>query len=263
MGPRVNIASRVARCLIGAVLAVTVVSGCSEATPETQEPDDTATETTGNGSATDPRDESSDGLSLEVVETAVTVTADSTGPMASYVVMLSNPSADIALYTDLEIRLLDGDGEPVTDLTADRDVVNRYAHLIMPGRTQAITELTYVATDTVESVDVSIDGTEWVSAQDDRFMPLSADDVTATADGNGATLTFTVDSPYTKELTQVQTYAIFKDASGKLLGGSSATDVDPSTYVPGVNEVEIDISAGVPPEWDPESTEIYIDPFVE
>ncbi|MFD0558245.1 hypothetical protein FB566_3544 [Stackebrandtia endophytica] len=261
--PHVNSIGRFIRCLVGTALAIAVVGGCSTGDPGV-DPTDTGTseEPAGNGSGTDPGDESSDGAVLELVESAVTVTEDSTGPMASYAVVVSNPSVDIALYTKLEIQLLDGGGDPVVDLDADREVVNRDAHLIMPGQTQVISNLTYIESDAVETIDVVLHGTKWAAADDRRFLPLTVDGVSAQADGDGAVVTFTVDSPYGEKLPTVSTYAIFRDSSGTLLGGSAPIDADPLSYVPGANDAVIEVSTGVPPEWDPGSTEVFVDPFV-
>lgn len=238
----------------GVILAV-AISGCSNGDPVPAESPSEKQRT--------ESDEPGDGAQVEITESAFTVTEDSSGdPMVSYAIILSNPGTDIALYTKLEIQLLDADGEAIVDLDADRESVNRDAFLIMPGQTQAVSALTYVESGDVESIDVALSGTEWADPEDDRFMPLTADDVSAEADGNRAVVTFAVDSPYDNELTAVSTYAIFRDSSGELLGGSAAIDADPLSYVPGINDGEIEVSGGVPPEWDPDSTEVYVDPFV-
>src|SRR5690606_5550308 len=112
----------------------------------------------------------SDGARIELVESAVTVTNDADlGPMASYAVIVSNPSTDVALITELDVRLLDGAGVPVLNLDADRDVIHSVVNLIMPGQTQAISNLAYIEHDDVDSIEVDIGNSKWAPPQEGRF----------------------------------------------------------------------------------------------
>lgn len=244
------------RLIAGCAAVLLAVTGCTGQTP----PDGGET----GGGESEASEKSSDGAKIEVADTAVTNIDDSgAGPMATYAIILENPSADVATVTRLEIRLLDESGDPVKDLVADREVVTTYANLIMPGERQAVTNTVYTGGGKVDSVEVKADGTGWFPGDDERFTAVTASDVSAEPEGDGdAVIDFKVTSAYDEKLSPVAIYAVFRDSDGELLGGTAANDAKPRELQPGSNDGEIEVTAGLPSEWDAASTEVFIDPLV-
>lgn len=242
---------------LGCAIAALAMGGCTA---------DPGTDDGGkDSSAGEPADKSSDGADVEVVDKAVTTTEDSSGtPMVSYAVIVENSSADIATATRLEVRLLDKAGDPVKDLVADNDVFNTAANLVMPGEKQAVTNATYNEGGEVASIEVKASGTAWYSGDDERFSAVTAGDVTVeTSGGDEAKISFRAESAYEDELSTVATYAVLRDADGKLLGGTAPNDAEPTAYEPGSSDGTIEVSSGLPPKWDADATEVYVDPLVD
>lgn len=244
------------RRLLAAGLATALaLTGC---TAETNGGDGEASKDGGSDSG--PAKKSSDGASIEVVESAVTATEDSSGEaMASYAVIVENPSQDVATATRLEVRLLDSSGDPVKDLVADTEAVTTSVNLVMPGGRQAVTNATYTEGGTVDSVEVSVSGTGWYSGDDKRFSAVTTSKVSA----GPSKITFRATSDYDSTLFTVPTYAVLRDADGKLLGGTAPNDAKPTSYEPGSTDGTIEVPSGAPPDWDADATEVYVDPLVD
>lgn len=207
------------------------------------------------------RDTSSDGAAVEVVEQGFTVLADSgAGPKVSYGVVVENRSADVALVTRLEVTLLDSTGEPVTDLDRDREINDAAVNLVLPGEQQVYTNLPHVAHDDITSLEVEVTGSRWATA-DGWHRVIEVLEVETRAQGDsGMTINFTAESPYRGTVQPVYTYALFRSATGEVVGGSGWNDATPHEYPEGVVHGTIDIAGGVPD--DTAVVDVYVDPLL-
>lgn len=207
------------------------------------------------------RDTSSDGAGVEVVEQGFTVSDDSgAGPKVSYGVVVENRSADVALVTRLEVTLLDSAGQPVTDLDRDREVNDAAVNLVLPGEQQVYTNLPHVAHDDIASLEVEVTGSRWATA-DGWHRAIDVQEVENRAQGDsGMMINFTAESPYRGTVQPVYTYALFRSATGQVVGGSGWNDATPHEYPEGVVDGTIDIAGGVPD--DTAEVEVYVDPLL-
>ncbi|TWJ08091.1 hypothetical protein LX16_4311 [Stackebrandtia albiflava] len=245
------------RLLLAGVVTAVAVAGCTsnpEDDPDTGQPVESAPPA--------PADESGDGGVVEVAETGHSLTEDSAGDvMVTYAVIVENTSADVAIGTNLDIRLLDSAGEPVTDEVTGNDRIASTVNLVMPGERQAVTNTTYIDGDDVASLEVTVDGSRWLPAGDARAQAVEVSEVTVAGDGDTWEIDFRVDSPYAEELTSVATYAVYRDAGGAVVGGSAPNDSRLFAYPSGTGEGQIEVSSASP-DWEPGNTEVYIDPSV-
>lgn len=156
-------------------------------------------------------------------------------PSASWAVLLHNPNSDHWIATDVRVNITfqRSTGEPVkteTDSVA----------AILPGQTVAIAPLGG-STDVAgaEAVDVQARVSSWEEA-DQAIGKFTASNVATRERAYGGLQTNgTLTSSFTRDLQDILATAVYRDAAGRIIGGSS-TFVD---FVPAGGQVGVEITS--------------------
>ncbi len=209
----------------------------------------------------------SDGGGLRVVEQGLSTTRDAAGKeMITYGIIVENTSKELlAAATDVRIRLIDASGATITDLVAGGNEVVRKIAVLFPGQRAGIAADTYVDRSGTMELSVEIGDSTWLPAgdADSGLAKLTTSDVKTkrAISGPAATITFTVYSEYQELLDDPSAQAIFRDSTGKIIGGTGPARTNPrDQYRPGRSTGQINVKYGLPAGADDAQTEVYVSP---
>ncbi len=211
------------------------------------------------------------GGSLRVVASGVSMGTNTLGqPMASYGIVLENTSqTHVAFDAEFSVTMFDASGQPVTDqmkqdVGQDSTHVTTTVEFAAPGQRFGIGRETYVPRgSTVTRVTAEVGNVSWLATKDVRTARLTTGDVATSYDPGKkrTTVRFTVESEYPVRLHPLAV-AIFRDASGTIVGGTSPEDskTGKDDYPPGASQQEIRSIAPLPGNADINRTEVYVYP---
>jgi hypothetical protein len=169
----------------------------------------------------------------------------------AYGYIVENSGDDVATDITISISAYDAAGNAVA---SDSHTI----HVLRPGEKMGLGDEFFgdtFAAD-VDRIDVQVSepsglGSEAVPAEG----TLTAEGITTTADDYSVTTKFTAKSTYPEQLDYPSAYAIYRNAEGNIIGGSTGT-VD---FIPADGSVAAEVRS-----WDAipniETTEIYLDP---
>ena len=170
---------------------------------------------------------------------------------ASYGFILENTSDEVATDISISVSAFDASGTALA--SASHNI-----YVLRPGERMGIGDEFYgenFATD-VDDVQIQVSEPSEYGLDD---VPddgtVTAEGINTTSDEYGLATTFTARSTYGEQLDSPQAYAIYRDAAGKIIGGSTG-------YVDFI--AANGSTAGEVTSWDlipnVASTEVYIDP---
>ncbi|SPT59983.1 hypothetical protein [Actinomadura madurae] len=186
-------------------------------------------------------------------------------PRLSYGVILENLNTRAVAFPLLTLDFIDAQGRSVTE-GVDRTLTDVR---ILPGSRYGVGgTIPFVRPGKVVDIEVEISESVWTTERSQgRFTALRASDVRTQRDFPSepqATLRFTVESGFTKPLPSMKVWGIFRDASGRIIGGvddlgqlESFRDVPP-----GRAPFQLIAEDGLPAGTVDERTEIYVNPAV-
>ena len=154
---------------------------------------------------------------LQVAESGVTVVEDrfdATKREGTFAVIIDNPHPDwLAQGVQVSVTFQGADGTP---LGSD----NGFVEVVLPGQRVAVSSLFFDApTEPVAGLGVDIDVARWRQTQPfDGSFELT-DVETAEAEYSGVVTHFTISSHFAEPLTDVGVTAVYRDASGRIIGG--------------------------------------------
>jgi len=169
----------------------------------------------------------------------------------AYGFIVENSGDDVATDITISVSAYDAAGSAVA---SDSHTI----HVLRPGEKLGLGDEFFgdtFAAD-VDRIDVQVSepsglGSEEVPAEG----TLTAEGITTTADDYSVTTKFTAKSTYGEQLDYPSAYAIYRNAEGKIIGGSTGT-VD---FIPANGSVAAEVRS-----WEAipniETTEIYLDP---
>ncbi len=250
----------VATALVGLVVILT--SGGDDTTddpqtsPTTAQPDPGGTtDTTGGTSDTTTGGEPSGSATVEVVDSGFSNFMggfDHNERSVAYGFILENTSDDVATDISISVSAYDaGDNAVASDSLT--------VYLLRPGEKIGLGDEFYgtaFAAD-VARVDVQVSEPQDGFGSDDvpAEGTITAEGITTQSDEFSITTTFTAKSTYAEQVDYPYPYAIYRNAAGDIIGGSTGT-ID---FIPANGS-----TAGEVRSWDAipniETTEIYIDP---
>jgi hypothetical protein len=216
-----------------------------------------------------------DGGTIDVVESGFSMLNEpDEDPELSYGVVLENTSRDyLAILTLVVIHLTDADGDRANDIIKSPPSPPAQAvHTIFPGQRVGIGEEIAIDLDAIHEHTVEVGVSAWIPIEQVRDVgKATATDLEFDgAAGEPARIGFrvvpTVDpsgsGPSSVSISEAQSWAIFRDASGDIAGGASGP---PGTSWNGMTDTNpitgfVQISP-VPNRADETRTEIYVSPF--
>lgn len=166
----------------------------------------------------------------------------------AYAFVVENTSDQVARNVSITIGLLDASG---TVLDADTESI----YVLMPGQTFGIGDAGFPPGVTDLDIQIS-EPSEWADPAD--FGEVTAEGISWEYDSfSDPIVSFTATSTYDSQLDGPRAYAIFRDASGNLIGGYSTymNFIAPGGSTAGQVET-FDSIANV------ETAEVYIDPAI-
>lgn len=249
----------VAAALVGLIVVLTSGGDDDDTTgPTTTEEGPGTTETPGTTGdttgTTEGPDEPSGDAEVEVVESGFSNFMggyDRDEPTAAYGFIIENVSDQTATDIRINVSAYDANG---TALASDSHTV----YVLRPGEKMGLGDEFFGEDLAGEIADLQVQ----VGEPSDYGMDdvpdegtLTAEGITTTADDYGLSTTFTVTSTYDQQIDSPYAYAIYRDAGGKIIGGSTGyLDFVPAN---GSSAGEISSWEAIP---NVASTEVYIDP---
>ncbi|HET6772114.1 MAG TPA: hypothetical protein VFH36_02325 [Acidimicrobiales bacterium] len=169
----------------------------------------------------------------------------------AYGFIVENSGDDVATDITISVSAYDAAG---TAVASDSHTI----HVLRPGEKMGLGDEFFGDTfaGDVDRIDVQVSepsglGSEEVPAEG----TLTAEGITTTADDYSVTTKFTAKSTYGEQLDYPSAYAIYRNAEGTIIGGSTGT-VD---FIPANGSVAAEVRS-----WEAipniETTEIYLDP---
>jgi hypothetical protein len=224
----------------------------TDPTATTAEPSDT-TEPPGTTEA-DGGGEPAGDATVEVVEQGFSNFMggfDGDEPSASYGFIVENTGDTVATDISISISAYDAAG---TAVASDSETI----YVLRPGEKIGIGDEFYGTTLTgpIDRVDVQVsEPANYSVGEVPDEGTLTAEGITTTADDYGVNTTFTATSTYAEQIDSPNAYAIYRDAAGKIIGGSLGF----LDFVPANGSVAAEVSSY---ELIPNiaSTEVYPDP---
>jgi len=168
----------------------------------------------------------------------------------AYGAVIQNNGDQVARNVDVEIGFLDASG---TVLATD----TKYITVLKPGQKFCVGGTSVDATGVTE---LSVTASASDSDDPADYGDLTVEGVSVEFDSDGApTANFTVKSTYTDKLDGPNLYAIFRDGSGKIVGG----DYDFMDFIPAGADAVGSVTSFAPiANIDGTKTEIYVDPNI-
>src|SRR5918998_2224919 len=170
---------------------------------------------------------------------------------ASYGFIIENTSDEVATDISISVSAFDASGTALA--SASHNV-----YVLRPGEKMGLGDEFYGENFASDVADVQIqvsEPSEYGLEDVPEEGTLTAEGVTTTSDDYGLTTTFTARSTYGQQIDSPQAYAIYRDAAGDIIGGSTG-------YVDFI--AANGSTAGEVTSWDlipnVASTEVYIDP---
>jgi hypothetical protein len=252
--------------MVALVVALGVLHGAAGCDGDPATPIPTPSPTAGPTGPPVPAAQAPDGGTVRVVEKGLSSMKDRDGKeMVSYGIVVENTSKDaVAVKTSATVRIIDAAGKAITDRTARATDVQREIGVVFPGQRVGIGGDTYVDRPGAATLTIEIGAAMWLPPGN-RVIPVAkatAGEVKTEHSGGSAALTFTVTSEYDDLLDDPSAQAVFRDPSGKIVGGTAPHRTAASDqYRPGRSPGRINTTYGTPPGTDDSKTEIYISPF--
>lgn len=260
---------RISRALIPITIAVMTVTACASPAEQTStagEPTSSVVQGTSEAStaptaeslttSADPSSEAAE-TSETTEEAAAELAVDEYGfsqmsggeygePGISYAAVFSNAGSAIATDAQVQITFESEDG---TVLSSEQG----YLTVVLPGSSVALGGYVY-----------DVEGAETMSVQllpggdealDEDPANFEVTKITTEGDEYGMlTTTATVDSPFTKDLENLEVVAVYRNASGDIIGG----DFTYLNFVPAGGSAAVEVT-GMGWEGDaPAETEVYV-----
>ncbi|MGH3737243.1 MAG: hypothetical protein ACRDT6_16745 [Micromonosporaceae bacterium] len=265
------VASRVAALIATALLAV--LGACSLSEPEAKRSQDASGPPQASPTPSLPYGAPPDGRGVTFGEKGFSVTVDGGGtPMVSYGVIVENPSKYIVGLV-IKVTLRSAKGGEVSDGPAfsPSTVGHRAIRFIYPGERFGLgglydTDPLEAARDVV-GVDFEVLRGQWWPVGSSRSFlgrtrPLphvTIRDVTARRHRKtGLALSFTAVSAGSEPVLDTCVQALFRDSSGKIVGGSGPyLSTAFKGFPPGTSTAEVRVPAGVPRDVDLTRIEAY------
>jgi hypothetical protein len=214
--------------------------------------------------AVGPADRAPDGGGLRVAETGFTQLSGD-GYTVSAGAVLENTSSQYAYRARVTIDVLDRGG---------RSASSRGGHafevpVILPGQRLAFGDWTQVRQApgrppvTVAAVDLELGAARWVPADQGRdiFAEVTASlsrVERSTIGPNTATIFYSVDSGYCREVVLRGVAFVFRDAAGRIVGGSFEPNAVDRECVPGTSDGLASADRSTPPVIDERKMEIAL-----
>lgn len=228
----------------------------------------------GNGGGADPAASSSteasypaqsppDGGEVRVVDKGFSAGEQDGEPTVSYGVVVENTSAWVAYVAAVSVRMVDADGGTIEDtVSGSGGALVRDVRAIMPGEQAVLGNGTFVDRAGIADLEVGIEGVQWFPVENGvhEFAELTASDVVVTWEDGKATIDYTVNSGYAGELEKVWAEAVFRDAAGKIVGGTHPSGTVEGAHGPGASPGRIDAVGPLPPEGGVEVAVVYLYP---
>ena len=189
---------------------------------------------------------------LSVADSGVTIVEDRFDPArreGTFAAVVANPHPDwMAQGVQVDVRFIGEGGDPVGG-------DNGFIDVVLPGQEVAVASLFFDA-PTVPVVDVAVDldVARWRETGPVDGAFTTSEVTTQAAEYSGVRTTFVLRSHFTDQLTDVGVTAVYRDASGAIIGGAD-TFVDllePDVATP----AEIALLANIPVDA-VASTELY------
>jgi hypothetical protein len=215
-------------------------------TPETTEPSPDTT-------APDDSDEAAvagDVSALDVVEDGFSTYAGSIGDTTngSFGFLVENTGDATIVGAPLSVAIRDEAGGVI-------ETTNFTVGVIRPGETLGYgAELIQHPTDGIGEIDVQV-GESVATYEVPAEGTLTVSDIDTTGDDHRVTTTFAVSSTYGEQVDYAEPHAIYRDASGRIIGGGNGI----LDFIPpgGQQTGQVDILAPIP---NIATTEVYVDP---
>jgi hypothetical protein len=179
---------------------------------------------------------------LSVVDQGITVVEDRFDPArreGTFAVVIQNPNADwLAQGVQVDVQFLDAARNPVGGDSG-------FVELVLPNQRVAVASLFFDApTVPVVDVNVVIDVARWRETEPFEGGFTTSQVTTQAAEFSGVRTSFVLRSNFEEPLTDVGVTAVYRDATGRIVGGSD-TFVD--LLEPGVDTpVEATLLANIP-----------------
>ncbi|MFI0446828.1 hypothetical protein [Actinomadura sp. 6N118] len=256
-----------------AVIALALtLAGCSSGgsvEPIAQSPSETPTTT-----AASPFTTKGDDGQVKVVEKGLSATRKGAEELLSFGLVLENTNRKAVAFPKYAINLLDAAGKRLYEGEYDIDPPLSAPRILPGGRYGVGVTSSHPNPAKVADIRVVIIETEWVTSNDrEQFAKLTAGPVRterATASQRAAaettSVTFTIDSAFSKPLLAVEMSAIFRNTARKIVGGArhlKRQDGMNSIHIPpGRSTHEMALEDDTPSSADDSRTEVYVFPFV-
>ncbi|MGH3664114.1 MAG: hypothetical protein ACRDTQ_19960 [Micromonosporaceae bacterium] len=209
-----------------------------------------------------PLEEPSDDGKIHVVEKGFSTTTDgSGGNMITFGILFENTSKFVAHPAEIRLNMLDASGERID---VEKWELDTSVPTIMPGQRFGIGGDVYNSGKTkLAKLGVTVEETKWWPLDNYaiEFEDITADNVRVKGsdrDASGA-VSFTIHSPYDEPMGGVA-FAIFRDHSGRIVGGTDEGDWVDTKYPPGTSRGKIKVDHRMPPKLDGSRTEVYVAP---
>lgn len=240
--------------VLGSTLLALTVAGCrqgggGETTP-TSAPSPTAPVT----AATAP-----DGGTLRVAEEGISQIKDSTGkPMVSFGVVLESTSKTwIASGTAITVALADDSGKAVEDQIEH----GKYSvHATLPQQKSGVGAQIYVGAPGATKLQVTIGTSTWYPKSYPGLAAITASAVKTQRKTDTATFSFALTSAYGRSVNGQFINIIFRDQSGRLIGGAGLDLTKTCGTVPrGASTCTTGTTYALPDGTADARTEVYVD----
>jgi hypothetical protein len=205
------------------------------------------TETTDAGSVGDASEGTTEVQGLELVDSGWSVAEDDSIVEGSYGIIIENKGEELVTNFNVEVAIYD----------LNDTVVGTNSHMVAklaPGETLGIGyDINDDVSNGISRLDVAFEEGYGDSVPEGAF---TVSEVATTTDEYGTETTFTVASSYTVDLDSPYAYVIYRDAAGKIIGGTyGLVDMVPAggrangtltSYepVPGVETAEVWVDQG-------------------
>ena len=228
----------------------TASTNTSAAPPTTEAGPDEPTPTT----EVDEPDEPSGSAEVAVVDSGFSnfmAGYDQDEKTASYGFIIENTGDDTATDISISVSAFDANGTALAS-------ASHTIYVLRPGQKMGVGDEFFgenFATD-VDSIDIQVsEPSDYGSEDVPDEGELTAEGITTSADDYGVTTTFTAKSTFGEQVDSPYAYAIYRDANGKIIGGSY--DILDFIAANGSTAAEVRSFETIP---NIASTEVYIDP---
>jgi hypothetical protein len=176
-------------------------------------------------------------------------------------IVVENTSRDeVAVFPRVAVEYLTASGEAAPEGWSGNGQPTGVA-AIYPGQRAGLAAYFSIDATVIKTVRVRATGAVWLARSDAATWasPVSATDVKLVHTGSpkASLVTFTAHSGYTDPV-MVHPYAIYRDASGRILGSSDVDRIGALALAPGTSAGSIAVTDWLPPGLDPTRIEVYL-----